>query len=106
MRAIEAGGGGFGQAIVGESHYQLVLQRLKRDAFIAVGDTPIATFFIAREPDNPHDHDAIAVLTDALAISREKTRSGCNQPFSSMKSATKCCPALGSSWVTTSLASG
>jgi HIRAN domain len=64
MRVIEAGRGGFVQAIVGESHYQNVLQRLKRDAFIALGDTPIATFLIAREPDNPHDHGAIAVLTD------------------------------------------
>jgi HIRAN domain len=64
MRAIELGRGHFDQAIVGESHYQHVLRHMKDDAFIAVGDTPIATFLLAREPDNPHDRDAIAVLTD------------------------------------------
>ena len=58
------------QAIAGKSHYQGVLQNLKRDAFIAVGDTPIATFLLAREPDNPHDRDTIAVLTDGGDVVR------------------------------------
>jgi len=62
-RAIEVGRGRFDQPIVGESHYQDVLGRIKRDAFIAVRETPVATFLLAREPDNPHDNDAIAVLT-------------------------------------------
>ena len=64
MRAMDVGRGRFGQAIVGESHYQDVLRRVKRDAFIAVGETPISTFLLAREPDNPHDQDALAVLTN------------------------------------------
>ena len=64
MRPIEVGRGRFDQAIVGESHYQNALRHMKDDAFIAVGDTPIAAFLLAREPDNPHDRDAIAVLTD------------------------------------------
>jgi hypothetical protein len=63
MRAIEVGRGPFGAAIVGESFYQDVLQQLKKAAFITVGDVPIASFLLAREPENPHDLDAIAVLT-------------------------------------------
>jgi hypothetical protein len=64
MRPIEVGHGRFDQAIVGESHYQEVLLKMKNDAFIAAGGTPIARFLLAREPENPHDHNAIAVLTD------------------------------------------
>ena len=45
-----------------------VLRRMKDDAFIAVGDTPIARFLLAREADNPHDRDAIAVLTSGGAV--------------------------------------
>jgi hypothetical protein len=63
MRAVEVGRGRFDQAIVGESHYQDVLRHVRNDDFIAVGDRPIATFLLAREPDNPHDCNAIAVLT-------------------------------------------
>jgi hypothetical protein len=64
MRAVEVGRGRFDQAIVGESHYQDVLRHVRDHDFIAVGDTPIATFLLAREPDNHHDCNAIAVLTD------------------------------------------
>ncbi len=64
MRAMDVGRGRFDQAIVGEWHYQDVLGRVKRDAFIAVGETPIATFLLAREPDNAYDNEAIAVLTE------------------------------------------
>jgi len=64
MRAVDVGRGRFGQAIVGESHYQDVLHAVRREASIAVGETPISTFLLARESDNPHDQDALAVLTD------------------------------------------
>jgi len=55
MRPVDVGRGRFGQAIVGESHYQDVLRRVKHDAFITVGETPTSSFLVAREPDNPHD---------------------------------------------------
>ena len=78
MRAIEVGHGRFDQAIVGESQYQDVLQKMKDDAFTTVGDTPIARFLLARQPNNPHDRDAIAVLTDGGDVvgylSREDAR--------------------------------
>jgi len=64
MRAVEVGRGRFGQAIVGESHYQDALRRAKDDAPIAVGEAPTAAFILAREPDNLHDANAIAVLTE------------------------------------------
>ncbi len=68
MRPVEVGHSRFDQEIVGESHYQDVLRRLKDDAFIAVGDTPIVRFLLAREADNPHDGDAIAVLTSGGTV--------------------------------------
>jgi hypothetical protein len=78
MRAMDVGRGRFGQAIVGESYYQDVLRQVKRDAFITVGETPVATFVLAREPDNPHDQNALAVLTnhgDVVGyLSREDAR--------------------------------
>jgi HIRAN domain len=64
MRTVEVGRGRFGQAIVGESHYQDALRRAKNDAPIVVGEAPTAAFILAREPDNPHDANAIAVLTE------------------------------------------
>jgi hypothetical protein len=79
MRAIEVGRGRFDQAIVGESHYQHVLRRMKDEAFIAVGDTPIATFLLAREPENPHDRDAIAVLTDGGDVVGYLSREAANR---------------------------
>ena len=65
LRPVDVGRGGFDQAIVGESHYQHVLRNLKHDSVITAGDKPIATFFLVREPENPYDRNAIAVVTEA-----------------------------------------
>lgn len=64
MRRIDVGQGGFNQPIVGESHYQDALRLLRRSAVKSVNDSLISKFLLARQPENPYDENAIAVLTE------------------------------------------
>jgi len=63
------GRGRFNQPIVGESNYQDSLRQLKENPVVVLlGNAPIASLLLVREPDNPYDKNAIAVLTEEGAI--------------------------------------
>jgi hypothetical protein len=49
LRPVDVGRGRFDQLIVGESHHQDSLRRLKESAAVLVGDVPIVPFLLVRE---------------------------------------------------------
>jgi hypothetical protein len=61
-RSYALPGDGF-MRVVGESHYQATLRRLRRSCRPGAEGRPSFPVTLTREPDNPHDEHAVAVMS-------------------------------------------